>query len=720
MSRFRFRPALFGALLFTACLTPTDGSGRFGEARVQPQFSAGNTPTDIGIDIDSIHTVIVRADGSPLVDATMAYEADTEQAWIIELQDVADDVDVTIELLVRSNVAYRGVRMITVSEGTAGRSPVENVPVAYIGSNIAARVEVVPDEIALGSIGATRQLQATVYDANDVVLGNKTVTWASVNDAVATVADDGLVTATGQGITSITASVDGVSDATTVFVDTTLARSSTIAADSASIAADGVSATLITVRILDANGQPVSASAGTVVLATTAGSLGAVTDHEDGTYTATLTAGITAGSARVTGTLAGEVMSDSAVVEFRPLTSDPGTTTITADSAAIDADGVASTLVTVAVLDAHGNPVGASAGTVTLATTLGTLTAVTDHADGTYTTTLTAGTNAGLAIISGTLNDAAITDTAGVVLRAVPSPTTTTITADSAALDANGTSSTRVTVRVLDVNGNPIGASAGPVTLTSTLGTTLSAVTDHADGTYTATLMAGTTAGLAVVSGTLNGAAVTDTAGVVLRPLPDPTTTTITADSSAIDANGVATTLIMVRVLDGSGNPRGASAGAVTLATTLGSVTTPATDHGDGTYTATLTAGSTAGLAIVSGTLNGITITDTAGVTFRELADPTTTTITADSAAIDANGTSSTLITVRVLDGSGNPRGVSAGPVTLATTLGSVTTVATDHGDGTYTATLTAGTTAGLAIVSGTLNGAAIDGHCGRGVARAA
>ena len=438
-----------------------------------------------------------------------------------------------------------------------------------------------------------------------------------------------------------------------------------------------------------------------------------VTDHADGTYTATLAAGSTAGLAIVSGTLNGVAITDTAGVLFRALP-DPTTTTVTADSAAIDADGASTTLITVRVLDGNGVPVGASVGPVMLATTLGNVTTpTTDHGDGTYTATLTAGTTAGLAIVSGTLNGVAITDTAGVMFRALPDPTTTTITADSAAIDADGMSTTLITVRVLDGSGNPRGVSAGPVTLASTLGNVTTPAADHGDGTYTATLTAGTTAGLAIVSGTLNGVAITDTAGVIFRALPDPTTTTITADSSAIDANGTSSTLITVRVLDGSGNPRGASAGPVILATTLGSVTTPAIDHGDGTYTATLTAGTTAGLAIVSGTLNGAAITDTAGVMFRALPDPTTTTITADSAAIDADGASTTLITVRVLDGNGNPRGVSAGHVTLATTLGSVTTPATDHGDGTYTATLTAGTTAGLAIVSGTLNGAAITDTAG-------
>jgi adhesin/invasin len=202
----------------------------------------------------------------------------------------------------------------------------------------------------------------------------------------------------------------------------------------------------------------------------------------------------------------------------------------------MDADGTSTTLVTVRVLDAQGVPVGASAGVVTLASTLGTtLSTVTDHADGTYTATLTAGTVAGPAIITGALAGTPIANADTVLLRPVASPITTTITADSASIVADGKSATIVTVRVLDVNGVPVGRSAGVVTLATTRGI-LSAIVDHQDGTYTATLRADTTppddgefsAALvivpidtAVVTGTLNGVGIADSARVEFRPDPE-------------------------------------------------------------------------------------------------------------------------------------------------------------------------------------------------------
>ncbi|HEX6066230.1 MAG TPA: Ig-like domain-containing protein, partial [Longimicrobiales bacterium] len=104
-------------------------------------------------------------------------------------------------------------------------------------------------------------------------------------------------------------------------------------------------------------------------------------------------------------------------VVFRPRPASPGTTTIIADSAAINRGGVANTRVLVTLRDAHGNLLGVSGGIVLLTTTYGTLTAVTDHGDGTYSAVLTSALDAGVAVITGTLNGVAITSTATVQFR---------------------------------------------------------------------------------------------------------------------------------------------------------------------------------------------------------------------------------------------------------------------------------------------------------------
>lgn len=100
------------------------------------------------------------------------------------------------------------------------------------------------------------------------------------------------------------------------------------------------------------------------------------------------------------------------------------TSTITADPTTLTADGTSTSTITVRLKGAKGDDLARGGAEVTLATTRGTLSAVTDDNDGTYTATLTASTSAGLATISGTVNGAAIVDTATVnFAAAVTAPT---------------------------------------------------------------------------------------------------------------------------------------------------------------------------------------------------------------------------------------------------------------------------------------------------------
>jgi len=218
-------------------------------------------------------------------------------------------------------------------------------------------------------------------------------------------------------------------------------------------------------------------------------------------------------------------------------------------------------------------------------------------------------------------------------------------------------------------------------------------------------LTAGVVAGTATITGTINGAAITDDADVAFNVgAAAAATTTITANPIAITADGQSTSTITVQAKDANGNNLAAGGDAVVLATTLGALGAVA-DNGDGTYTATLTAGVVAGTATITGTINGAAITDDADVAFNVgAAAAATTTITANPIAITADGQSTSTITVQAKDANGNNLAAGGDAVVLATTLGALGAVA-DNNDGTYTATLTAGVVAGIARITGLLNG---------------
>ena len=100
------------------------------------------------------------------------------------------------------------------------------------------------------------------------------------------------------------------------FLTVPSAAQSIITADPDVINADGVSTSSIHVQLRDSAGTDMNESGGTVVLATTRGTLGVVTDHGDGTCTATLTSSTSAGTATITGTLDTKAMTDTAAVVF--------------------------------------------------------------------------------------------------------------------------------------------------------------------------------------------------------------------------------------------------------------------------------------------------------------------------------------------------------------------------------------------------------------------
>ncbi len=129
------------------------------------------------------------------------------------------------------------------------------------------------------------------------------------------------VSITNTGTCSITATNSagpetGTSNTFTVNPGAPSAATTTISASPTVIFNDGFSTSTITVQVKDAEGNNVTSGGQTVALSVTDGSLSGVTDHGDGTYTATLTSSVIAGVATITGTLNGNAITDNATVEY--------------------------------------------------------------------------------------------------------------------------------------------------------------------------------------------------------------------------------------------------------------------------------------------------------------------------------------------------------------------------------------------------------------------
>ncbi len=103
-------------------------------------------------------------------------------------------------------------RVTGVSAGTATISAtsegVVGISVARVSARVAA-VDVEPQQVSI-YVGETSRLSATPRDPNGNALVDRTVSWTSGNDAVASVDGTGLVTGIGEGPADIIATSEGV------------------------------------------------------------------------------------------------------------------------------------------------------------------------------------------------------------------------------------------------------------------------------------------------------------------------------------------------------------------------------------------------------------------------------------------------------------------------------------------------------------------------------
>ncbi|MGH7563977.1 MAG: invasin domain 3-containing protein [Gemmatimonadota bacterium] len=293
-----------------------------------------------------------------------------------------------------------------------------------------------------------------------------------------------------------------------------------------------------------------------------------------------------------------------------------------------------------------------------------------------------------------------------------PSGATSEITADPASIPADGSSTSTIAVLLRDEFGNPLVTGGNAVTLSTDRGT-LGPVSDRGDGTYTAPLASSTSAGTATVSGTIGGAGIDDAATVEFSQVGSPT---LVMDVQPADTpvNQPILPEVVVRVTDGLGSTLTDFSGSV--AANLATNPTGATLSGNRVEPVQNGVarfddlrinrpGTGYRLAFTSPGAQGTT--SAAFAVTAGTASPANSRITADPTSIPADGSSTSTITVLLIDANGEPLTTGGDTVTLSTTLGTVGPV-TDRGNGIYTATLTSITTPGAATVTGTVNGATI------------
>ena len=285
-----------------------------------------------------------------------------------------------------------------------------------------------------------------------------------------------------------------------------------------------------------------------------------------------------------------------------------------------------------------------------------------------------------------------------------------TLTASPDSIPADGTSSSAITATILDNTGAPVSKGTAVAFVTS-LGTILtpSVTTPDDSGVVTVSLIAGTTAGVAIVTASATSGTSTLTQSVMVTIGGKTGTIVLTANPGTIPPDGTSSSAITATVTDNAGNPVEEGT-EVTFTTSLAGTT-----FRNGTQTITVPIENAAGTVTVSMIAGGPTQTGTSKVTATVTigADTVTQTIyvkvdTTHSITLWAN-TSSVLcpniatITATLEDQTGTA--VSGVNINFSTDNGAVVSPAgpTDP-NGQTTTTFTAPVapcTAGTAIVTG-------------------
>ncbi|CAK0751348.1 adhesin/invasin [Gammaproteobacteria bacterium] len=450
------------------------------------------------------------------------------------------------------------------------------------------------------------------------------------------------------GISTITATAGGFSDAATVSFTAGAPTQITLNAAPATVNLNGSST--IQATVLDALDNPVLGQTVSFDITSnrSGGSLGSTSAVTDGNGRATViyVVGATGGTDIVRARLASGVQATATVVADAAATV-VGSVAVSTGAASVMADGASRVSVRATVQDTAGHvAVGVTVDFTTTAGTLSQATAQT-NSSGVAEVSLIAPTQVGsstvTASVSGFSNSAVVSFTAG-------APAQIALSAAPATVNPNGTSAIQVTV--LDTFDNPVIGQA--VSFSATVnqsGGSLGAVSAITDATGRATVVytVGATGGTDTIRARLaNGVqgtvdVVVDTSAVVVGSVA------LVTGAASVVADGTSTVSIRATVRDTSG--LAAVGVTVDFATTAGTLSaaaavTDSTGLAEVSLTAPTLVGSTTVTASASGFSSSAVVTLVAG-------GPALITLTAAPETINPHGASTIL--AAIVDTFGNP-----------------------------------------------------------------
>lgn len=666
-----------------------------GAASITLTASPVKIPAD-GLSSSTITATLLSSTGSPVTPGTEvtfrtnlgSFAASTDSGQVL-----GNVFEASQTYTVQTPDATGVVRVSLVAGGTVGSARVtatsNNITqVVYVGfGGDPVAINLTANPISIPADGASSStITAVLTDASGAAVTQGTlVTFTTTlgsflnGSTVYTVAtpDSGgrvsvsLISATGVGSARVTATSNGIRQ--TVYVGFGgAAVAISVSASPTSIWADGESSAAIQATVTDSTGA--SVTPGTPVMFTTtlgtfqngSSSYTVSTQDSSGIVTASLIAGLTTGTARVTVTA--NNVSQSVYVAFTQKGGAAVSMTLETDPDSIPADGSSSAKITATLTDSVGNPVNPGT-SVTFSTTLGrfsngskTYTVTTPDAAGVVVVSLISGTTSGAALVIATATGV----TQSVYVTFEGGAVTIELAAKPTSIPADGVSSATITATLKDTLGEPV-IPGTSVTFETNLGTfsnqtqTITVDTVDDTGIVSVALIADTTPGTATVTATSESVSqavtVEFTGGV-----PTVGSVTVSANPAVLDGDGTSTSIItaLVKTAD---NQVIADA-QVSFVTTRGAITSPHTTDATGQAAATLTSARyNDGSVTVTATCQGQTGTTLVAFT------GVTLTLEADKESLESGD--STNLKATLLDAANNP--IPQAPVNLLVTEGAGT-----------------------------------------------
>ncbi|ASI91539.1 Ig-like domain-containing protein [Vibrio mediterranei] len=455
---------------------------------------------------------------------------------------------------------------------------------------------------------------------------------------------------------------------------------STWSLSQSSAAADGTTSLTATLQLIDTEGNNYTSSAGTLALTLPANlSASPVTDHQDGTYSFSMTS-VTAENYEIEATLQATSITQKVSVSFTAAI-DLSSSTVEANVDTVDADGSSVSTITVTLKDYAGNAFIPSSESVTITPSgSASSSAVHDSGNGIYTSNVTS-TNSGTESFTAKLGSQTLGSTS-IEFIPVFSVSNSSFSLSSQSIDADGSTASIATVVLRDYANELFVPSSGGATLSHTGTATVPTLSHDGNGTYTSSITS-TTAGNVSITASYSSQDINTLSITFNNTGASADTSTVALAVSAMDIDD--STTVTVTLKDASNQSYGQSGGLLSLDSTPSGLSfTNVTDNNDGSYSASISASSVGSYTVLAD-VGGLTLTASPSIAITQV-DATATSLSADNLSQNVGASTNITLSVRQSDNSLVGHGNHNVSVTgFIIDLGLISVQTTDNDDGTYT-----------------------------------